>query len=150
MKHTEMTIADAERFIESYCIDPPPAGAAERLRAAAAAGLDMDTERNQDAIDNVIYGPQVDTEYTHVIEERGNGLPSVGDEVIVHDDSGWHEIRRIESISRIITEQWRANRVYVTLEDAEREYDDLTEAEQEEAYEGLHHADPLDDDEVSE
>ena len=80
--------------------------------------------------------------YTHVCYERGNGLPSVGDEVLIADDGGWHQIMRVASRSRIQTAQWQANHVYLTLESAERDYDELSDEEQEEAFENLPHAYP--------
>ena len=77
--------------------------------------------------------------YTHVCYERGNGLPSVGDEVLIADDGGWHQIMRVASTSRIQTAQWQANHVYLTLESAERDYDELSDEEQDEAFENLPH-----------
>lgn len=53
--NTEMTIEEARDYLKNYCIDPPPEGAAERLQAAAADGLNLDADENQDAIDAVIY-----------------------------------------------------------------------------------------------
>jgi hypothetical protein len=58
-----MTRDEALDFIDSYCRwDAAPDGAVERLLAAARAGLDLDLDHNQDAIDDVIYGPRITQE----------------------------------------------------------------------------------------
>lgn len=77
--------------------------------------------------------------YTHIFHEAGNGFPRVGDEVIIERDMGWHEIKKVASISSIHTRQWQANWIYLTLEAADRDYDDLDDAEAEAAWNDLYH-----------
>lgn len=80
--------------------------------------------------------------FTHVFHEQGNGFPQVGDEVLVADDSGWHSIHLVETVSRIQTGSCgsgQANYIYLTLEDAERDYDNLSESAQDRAWNNLHH-----------
>lgn len=77
--------------------------------------------------------------YTHQFIEQGNGYPSVGDEVLVEGDMGWHEIKVVAEISPIHTRQYQPNYVYLTLEAADRDYDDLSDAETDKAWSDLHH-----------
>lgn len=81
--------------------------------------------------------------YTHEFYEQGNGFPKIGDEVLVEGDGGWHAIKRVTAISRIHTSQGVANHVYLALEDADIDYDDLSDAEADAAWENLHHVDPI-------
>jgi hypothetical protein len=83
--------------------------------------------------------------YTHIIHEAGNGLPGVGDEVLVVDFEGQPvSIMVVEESSSIQTRQFHANYIEVTLRASDRGYDDLNEAEQDEAFEALPHARPID------
>lgn len=86
--------------------------------------------------------------YTHVFHEQGNGFPRIGDEVLVEGDCGWHKIMRIVGMSHIHTRQWQPNWIYLALEDADRDYIDLSDADADDAWEGLHHVAemPLDGD----
>jgi len=76
---------------------------------------------------------------TYYLTERGNGFPTVGDEVILADESGWHILLVITRRSRIETQQWQANRLRVECEASERKWDDLRDDEQDELWESLHH-----------
>ena len=78
-------------------------------------------------------------DYTHEFHEAGNGFPDVGDEVLIEGDCGWHKIKRVASISPIHTRQWQPNMVYLTLDDADRDYDDLSADSADAAWEDLHH-----------
>lgn len=82
------------------------------------------------------------TTYTHVFRESGNGFPRVGEAVLVEGDCGGHSIMRVVETSPIHTRQWAANWMYLTLGPADREWDDLTEMEQDAAWEGLCHVEP--------
>jgi hypothetical protein len=85
------------------------------------------------------------SEYTHIIHEAGNGLPGVGDEVLDVDHEGvTREIMVVEASSSIQTRQYAANYIEVALRASDRDYDDLNEAEQDEAFEALPHARPID------
>ena len=75
----------------------------------------------------------------YVVTERGNGLPDIGDEVIRADPSGWHQLLMITARGRIQTAQWQANRMCVECEVSDRNWNNLTEAEQAEAWANLHH-----------
>lgn len=77
--------------------------------------------------------------YTHIFHEAGNGFPKVGDEVLIEGNCGFHEIKKVTEISHIHTEQWQANRVYLTLEDADRDYDNLSDDDAKDAWENLPH-----------
>ena len=85
------------------------------------------------------------SEYTHTITETGSGLPGVGDEVLVVDFEGQpRNIMVVEASSSIQTRQYAANYIEVALRASDRDYDDLNEAEQDEAFESLPHARPID------
>lgn len=85
-------------------------------------------------------------EWTHHFSEAGNGFPGVGDNVIIEDESGWYEIVKVATVSRIQTEQFCANMIYLTVEESELDWGALTEAEQDEAWGSLYHVDVVDDD----
>ena len=86
------------------------------------------------------------SEYTHIFKERGNGFPQPGDEVLIESIDGWHEIKRVSCRSRIHTEQWQSNFVYLDLEDADRDYASLGDDEAAEAWENLPHVEPINND----
>jgi len=84
------------------------------------------------------------TNYTHEFYEAGNGFPSVGDEVIVnYDESGNYGLAKVAAVSSIQTRQWKANWIYLTLEDPATYWDDLEPAEQDRLYDSLHHVKPF-------
>lgn len=88
--------------------------------------------------------------YTHIYTEQGNGYPQDGEEVIVEGESGAAEIRRVISSSPIQTGnamRGAGNYIYVELGDADRDYDELSEEEQDEAWETLYHVCGLDEEE---
>jgi hypothetical protein len=82
--------------------------------------------------------------YTHKISETGNGLPNVGDKVLVEDGP---EIMHVKAMSSIHPRQWQSNWVYVSLRAAAENYDDLDEAAQDEAWEDFPRAMPIDPEE---
>jgi hypothetical protein len=84
-----------------------------------------------------------DTEWTHEFHEQGNGFPSDGEDVIIADDLGWHKIVRVAKTSAIHTRQWQANYLYTTIEDSDTDYESMSESEQAEAWENLHHVCPI-------
>ncbi len=83
---------------------------------------------------------QAHATYTMIATEQGNGLPSVGDLVLRHDDSGWHRIYRvIETPGDVRTgAPGQGNECTLICVDGP-DYDDMTEEEQDEAYASLHH-----------
>lgn len=83
------------------------------------------------------------SDFTHVFLEAGNGFPGVGDDVLIGADCGRIEIKKVASISRINTRQWKPNWIYLTLTDADRDYDELSDDEAEEAWEELHHVNEI-------
>lgn len=78
--------------------------------------------------------------WTHVFCEAGNGFPGVGEEVIYAAD-GDVILLKVVAISSIHTAQWQANYVYVECESADRDWDDLDEADADSLYEDPHHVD---------
>lgn len=68
---------------------------------------------------------------THKVEERGNGLPQDGDEVLAGDTR-----MVIAMSSSIQTRQWQANWIEVSLIPADRSIEDLSDDE----YDALHRA----------
>lgn len=82
-------------------------------------------------------------EYTHVFRESGNRFPRIGDEVIVEEAET--EIKRVASVSPIHTRQWEANRIYLTLVDADRDYSAMSDLDADVAWGGLHHVFEIDE-----
>lgn len=87
------------------------------------------------------------SKFKHEFHERGNGFPSVGDDVLIEDKNGWHALARVRHVSRIQTMQWHANYVYLALEESDRDYGDLDEVEQDQAWKDLYHVVEISDDE---
>lgn len=82
--------------------------------------------------------------YTHIFHETGNGFPTVGDEVLVEGVCGWHTIMQVVEISSVHTRQWAPNYVYLSLDAADRDYDELDDDDAREAWESLHHVSVMD------
>lgn len=81
--------------------------------------------------------------FTHIFCENGNGFPSEGEEVLIVGECGWHQLKKVARTSHIHTRQWEANYIYLTLTDADRDYSDLTDEEQDEAWESLPHVEEI-------
>jgi hypothetical protein len=89
--------------------------------------------------------------WTHIFHEAGNGFPQDGDDVLVAGRCcGNHKIMRVKDSSRIHTHQWRANWIYIQLEDSDSDYGDMTEEEQDEAWENMYHVDLCEDEDEDE
>lgn len=86
------------------------------------------------------------SEYTHIFHECGNGFPGDGEEVVCADMSWGAMLLVVESSSMIHTgRSGEPNYVYCVCREADREWDDLTEDEQDELFHD-HHVDPIDAD----
>ena len=84
--------------------------------------------------------------YTHIVTETGNGLPAEGDEVLIPDYGGWHSIATIDESSPIHTgPPGEGNYIWVTLAPADRDYDDLSDDDADDALEDLPRAIPLEE-----
>ena len=85
--------------------------------------------------------------YTHIVTETGNGLPAEGDEVLIYDDHGWHRISVVATSSPIHTgpNPGDGDYIYVTLTEADRDYDDLSDDDADDAFDALPHAAPLEE-----
>lgn len=80
----------------------------------------------------------------YVVTERGNGLPDVGDLVILDHDHGWHRLLVVTATGRIETHQpGDGNTMAVECAPAAVDWDDWSEGRQDEAWESLHHVAPI-------
>jgi len=84
--------------------------------------------------------------YEYIFEEAGNGFPQDGEEVLLEDELGWHKLMTIVESSPIHTIQWQANFLYLMAVESERDYDSLSESEQDEVWESHYRIQPLTDD----
>lgn len=82
------------------------------------------------------------TNWTHEFKEAGNGYPQIGEEVI-GDCGGEPCLLKVVEVGTIQTRQWAANSIALVCEDADRSWDDLSEAEQDEMYRDAHHVDTI-------
>lgn len=84
--------------------------------------------------------------YTHIFRESGNGFPRDGETVIEPADDGWHKLLRVVDSSPIHTGNAMAgdaNFLYLRCEAADQDFDDLSEAAADAAYEDMHHVAPI-------
>jgi hypothetical protein len=84
------------------------------------------------------------SQYTHEFHEQGNGFPCVGDDVIVDCGHGDFKLQRVTGVSSIQTKQWAANWIYLTLTDADADWDDLEKEDQDRCFDSLHHVSEID------
>lgn len=73
-----------------------------------------------------------------VFREGGNGYPAVGGEVLCLSDGGEPRLLKVVETGAIRSRQWAANWCECECEDADRSWDDLSEAEQNELYRDGH------------
>jgi hypothetical protein len=89
---------------------------------------------------------KTNTQWTHYFAEAGNGLPGVGDKVLFQDGWGDTTILVVRRVSCIHTQQYKPNWVYLACEPADRDWDDLTDTEQDTLFESAHHVATFDED----
>ena len=72
--------------------------------------------------------------------ENGNGFPEEGEQIIQIDDFGWHKLFTVIKGGYIDTSSMYGNSCNIEVEPSKVDYDDMTEEEQDEAFELLRHA----------
>lgn len=79
----------------------------------------------------------------YMIRERGNGLPNVGDLVLLECSHGFHQLKVITEMSSIFTElPGRGNYVYVDVKEPMNDWDDYKPAVQDKFFERLSRLEP--------